>query len=65
MNFSMIILTQNIKTMQNYVTRILTALLFLLKLKIFTKTLEMKLKNYLIHQIIKLIDHYLKERIRK
>ena len=35
MNFSMIKLSQNIKTEQNYVTWILTALLFILKLKIF------------------------------
>ena len=33
--FGMIILNQNIKIMQNYVIWILTALLFILKLKIF------------------------------
>ena len=37
MNFGMIILNQNIKTMQNYATWILTASLFILKLKIFIK----------------------------
>ena len=45
----MISLNRNIKTKQNYVTRILTALLFILKLKIFTKTLLMMLKNGLAH----------------
>ena len=35
MNFDMIILNQNIKTMQNYVIWTLTALLFILKLKNF------------------------------
>ena len=39
MTFCLIILNQNIKTKQNYVTQMLTALLFILKLKIFTKTL--------------------------
>ena len=33
MNFGMIILNQNIKTMQNYAIWILAALLFILKLK--------------------------------
>ena len=42
--FGMITLNQNIKTEQNCVTRILTALLFILKLKIFIKTLLMTLK---------------------
>ena len=40
MNFGMIILNQSIKTMHNYATWILTALLFLLKLKIFMKILQ-------------------------
>ena len=35
--FGMNILNQNIKTMQNYVIRILTALLFILKRKSFLK----------------------------
>ena len=43
MNFGMI------KTKQNYVTRILTALLSLLKLNIFTKKLQMMLKSGLTH----------------
>ena len=43
--FGMITLNQNIKTEQNCVTRILTALLFILKLKIFIKTLLMMLKD--------------------
>ena len=47
--FGMITLNQNIKTEQNCVTRILTALLFILKLKIFIKTLLMMLKDGLTH----------------
>ena len=39
MNFGMIILNQNIKTMQNYVIWTLTALLFILKPKNFIKIL--------------------------
>ena len=39
MNFGMITLNQNNKTMQNYISWILTALLFILKLKIFMKIL--------------------------
>ena len=35
--FGMNVLNQNIKTMQNYVIRILTALLFILKRKSFMK----------------------------
>ena len=50
MNFGMITLNRNIKTEQNYVTWILTALLFMLKLKDFKKTLLMMLKNGLINQ---------------
>ena len=53
----MIVLNQNIKTMQNYVMWILKALLFMLKLKIFKKILQMMLKKDIIHQITKLIDH--------
>ena len=45
MNFGMIILNQNIKTMQNYVILILTALLFILKLKIFYKDIADDVKN--------------------
>ena len=50
--FGMIILNQSIKTMQNYVTWIQKALLFILKLKIVIKILRMMLKNGLTHQII-------------
>ena len=39
MNFGMITVNQSTKTKQNYVTLTLTALLFILKLKIFIKTL--------------------------
>ena len=42
----MIILNQNIKTIENYVTWTLTALLFILKLKIF----QMTLKKDMMHQ---------------
>ena len=49
MNFGMITLNRNIKTEQNYVTWILAALLFMLKLKDFKKTLLMMLKNGLIN----------------
>ena len=49
-NYVVIItLNQSIKTEQNYVTWILTALLFILKLKIFMKTLLVMLKDGLIH----------------
>ena len=62
MNFGMIKLNQNIKTKQNYVAWILTALLFILKLKIFTKTLLMMLKNGLTHLTInKIIKGIIKE----
>ena len=45
MNFDMIALNQNIKTNQNYATWILTALLFILKLKIFTNNVEKWFEN--------------------
>ena len=45
MNFGKIILNQNIKAMQNYVIRILTALLFILKLKIFCKDIADDVKK--------------------
>ena len=50
--FGMIILNQSIKTMQIYVTWIQKALLFILKLKIVIKILQMMLKNGLTHKII-------------
>ena len=48
----MITLNQNMKTEQNYITWILTALLFKLKLKIFIKTLLMILENCLTYLTI-------------
>ena len=50
MNLGMITLNQSTKTKQNYVTWILTALLPILKLKIFIKTFLMMLRNGLTHQ---------------
>ena len=65
MNFGMITLNQSIngvalngvvlKTEQNYVTWILTVLLFILKLKIFIMKLLMMLKNDLTHLMIEMI----------
>ena len=52
MNFGMITLNQNTKTEQNYFTRTLAALFFILKLKVFIKKLLMMLKNGLTHLII-------------
>ena len=62
MNFDIIILNQNIKTMQEYVMWILTALLFILKLNIFIWILQMMLKKDVIHRIMKLVDHYQKNK---
>ena len=62
MNFSMIILNQRIVTRENCATWIQTALLFILKLKMFLKILQMTMKEDLIHQIIKSIDHYLQKK---
>ena len=58
MNFGRVTLNQNIKTMQNYVTWILTSVLFILKLEVFIKIMLMMLKNSLTHQIMKLTDHF-------
>ena len=55
MNPSMILLNQSISNMKNYVTRIQTALSFILILKINIKTL----------QIMKSIDHCLQEKTKK
>ena len=41
----MVILNQSIRKMQNYVTWIQTALLFILKRKIFMKILQIMLKK--------------------
>ena len=57
----MIILNHCIKTIQNYVTWIQKALLFTLKLKIFINKFQMMLKTDMMHQIMKLIDHYEKK----
>ena len=56
MNFGMMILNQSISRMENYVTWILTALLLILKLKMFMKILQIMLKKDLIYQIMKLVD---------
>ena len=55
MSFGMIILNQS---MQNSTICIQTALLYIMNLKMFIKTLQMMLKKDLIHQIIQLTDHY-------
>ena len=59
-SFGIIILSQSMETKQNYVTKILIALLFILKLNIFIKILLMMLKDGLIHvtmmRIVK--DHF-------
>ena len=65
MNSGMIILNESIETKQNYATWIETTSLFILKLKLFIKILEMILKKDLIHQIMKSTDHYLQEKIKK
>ena len=46
MNFGMIIINQNIKTMQDYFVWILTALLFILKLEIFIEIMITILKKW-------------------
>ena len=56
MNFGMIILKQGIKTMQNYVIWILTALIIQIKTKDFDKDFaDYSKKKDLIHQIMNLI----------
>ena len=62
MHIGMTILNQNIKTIQNYIIWILTPLLFILKLKIFVKILQVMFKKDLIHQIMKIIINCLQER---
>ena len=61
MNFGMIMLNQSTNTTQNYATWIRILLSFILKLKMFMKTLLMMLKNNLIYEIMKSIDHCLLE----
>ena len=65
MNFGMIIFNQSIRKMQNYATWIQTVLLLILKQKTSIKILLTMVTNDLIHQIMKSIDHYLNERIKK
>ena len=67
MNFGMIILSLNMEIKQDYATWILIALLFILKLKIFTKTLLMMLKDGLIHLTMmkKIKDHFQQEKTKK
>ena len=62
MNLSKIMLGQSVKMMQNYVTWIQRALLFILRLKIFMKILKMMLKKDLMHETMKMIDHRLQVR---
>ena len=52
MNFGMVTLNLNTKRKQDYSTWIQIALLFTLKQKIFTKILQVMLKNVLIHQTV-------------
>ena len=52
MNFGTITLDQSMETEQNFVTRILTALLFTLKSNIFFKIYLMMLRNGLIRLTI-------------
>ena len=61
MNFGMIMLNQSTNTTQNYATWIRILLSFILKLKMFMKTLLMMLKNNLIYEIMKSIDHCFQE----
>ena len=58
-DFGMIILSQSITTKQNYAIWILIVLLFMLKLKIFSKILQRMLINGLthLHTIKMIIDH--------
>ena len=67
MNFGMIQLNQIIKTKQNCLAQILAALLFILKLKIFTKILLMMLKDGLIHLTMTRMmkDRFQQARIKK
>ena len=62
MNLSKIMLGQSVKMMQNYVTWIQRALLFILRLKIFMKILKMIMKKDLMHETLKMIDHRLQVR---
>ena len=61
MNFGIIILNESISKMENYATRIQIALLFILRLKMSIRILEMMLKK----DLMKSIDHYEEVKIRK
>ena len=65
MSFGVIMLNQNMNTMQNYVIWTQIALLFVLKLKMFMKILHVIFKKDLVHQIMKLIGHYQKVKVQK
>ena len=67
MNFGIIKLNQSIETKQNYFTSILTASLFILKLKIFMRTLPMMLKDGLTHLTMTTMikDHFQQVRARR
>ena len=54
----MITLKHNVSKIQNYATSIQIAVSFILKLRMFMKTLQIMLKKDLIYQIMKSIDHY-------
>ena len=60
MNIRMITLNQSTKTKENYITWILTALLFICKLKIFMTTLLVMLKSQKLQQGFK-SDHHNEE----
>ena len=61
MHFGLFTLNQSTKTEQNYAIWLLTASLFMLKLKIFMNRLLMTLKNGLTHQTTAkmIIDRFL------
>ena len=65
MSFGMIILNQSINTLQNYATWIQIALSFVLKLKMFMKTLQTIFKKDLMHRIMQSVDLYLSVKIKK
>ena len=61
----MITLNRNIKTKQNYITQILTALLFILKLTIFRKKLLIMFKNGLTHLTMMKVIKDRSEQVKK
>ena len=54
----MIIFNKSISSMQNYVMWIRKALLYILRLTMIIKTLQMMFKKHLVHQIMEWRDHY-------